>query len=76
MTIAANQRGSRLLEESSTKIGVEKYSYWYFCHDTTRGCMNSQKLIIELSEVSLIGITRSMDRMQDLSEAEGEPSVP
>lgn len=27
-------------------------------------------------EVSLIGITRSMDRMQDLSEAEGEPSVP
>lgn len=24
MTIAANQRGSRLLEESSTKIGVEK----------------------------------------------------
>lgn len=48
MTIAANQRGSRLLEESSTKIGVEKYSYWYFCHDTTRGCMNSQKLIIEL----------------------------
>lgn len=48
MTIAANQRGSRLLEESSTKIGVEKYSYWYFCHDTTWGCMNSQKLIIEL----------------------------
>lgn len=27
-------------------------------------------------EVSLIEITRSMDRMQDLSEAEGEPSVP
>lgn len=76
MTIAANQRGSRLLEESSTKNEMEKYFYWYFDHDTTRGCMNSQKLIIELSEVSLIGITRSMDRMQDLSEAEGEPSVP
>lgn len=75
MTIAANQRGSRLLEESSTKIGVEKYSYWYFCHDTTRGCMNSQK-VNDRIQVSLIGITRSMGRMQDLSEAEGEPSVP
>lgn len=49
MTITANQRGSRLLVESSTMIEVEKYHfYWYFYHDTIQGCMNSQVLIIEL----------------------------